>query len=133
MSQDSFYVFLPFVADVYAGFVRVITELVGDAGERLVYRAHMYARADILGYKPAPGDLAYPQKLIMMESITRSTAAAVATTIEATGSSSGSEPKENLKRQTSVNSIVSATSQEVALLTSNQRELKDTVYIWVKK
>lgn len=53
--------------DVYDGFVRVAMELVGDVGERLVYRAHLYAQSDIQGYKPAQGDLAYPEKLKMMQ------------------------------------------------------------------
>ena len=35
--------------------------------ERLVYRTHIYIQTDITGYKPAPGDLAYPDKLVMME------------------------------------------------------------------
>jgi len=38
-----------------------------DVQERLVYRTHIYIQTDIIGYKPAPGDLAYPDKLEMME------------------------------------------------------------------
>lgn len=38
-----------------------------DVQERLVYRTHIYIQTDITGYKPAPGDLAYPEKLEMME------------------------------------------------------------------
>lgn len=38
-----------------------------DVQERLVYRTHIYIQTDIIGYKPAPGDLAYPDKLAMME------------------------------------------------------------------
>lgn len=38
-----------------------------DVQERLVYRTHIYIQTDIMGYKPAPGDLAYPDKLVMME------------------------------------------------------------------
>ncbi len=56
-----------FLAEILAGFIRVASELLGDVGERLVYRAHMYARSDILCYKPASGDLAYPEKLQMMQ------------------------------------------------------------------
>jgi hypothetical protein len=59
--------------DVYDGFIRVISELVGDVGERLVYRTHMYADADIRKYSPAGGDLAYPEKLVMMRNIANST------------------------------------------------------------
>ena len=38
-----------------------------DVQERLVYRTHIYIQAEILGYHPADGDLAYPDKLEMME------------------------------------------------------------------
>lgn len=38
-----------------------------DVQERLVYRANIYIRDDIRGYKPSPGDIAYPEKLKMME------------------------------------------------------------------
>ena len=34
-----------------------------------MYRTSVYIRTDITGYQPAPGDLAYPEKLEMMESI----------------------------------------------------------------
>lgn len=52
-----------------SGFVRVMGELVGDVAERIVYRAGLYGQSDILGYRPSPGDLAYPEKLIMMRKI----------------------------------------------------------------
>ncbi|KHJ87761.1 nuclear transport factor 2 domain protein [Oesophagostomum dentatum] len=55
--------------DPRAGFVRVIGELVGDVAERIVYRAALYGQTDIAGYKPATGDLAYPEKLEMMKNI----------------------------------------------------------------
>ena len=38
-----------------------------DVQERLVYRTYIYIRTDILQYAAAPGDLAYPEKLEMME------------------------------------------------------------------
>ena len=38
-----------------------------DVQERLVYRTHIYIRTEILHYQPAQGDLAYPEKLHMME------------------------------------------------------------------
>ena len=38
-----------------------------DVQERLVYRTYIYIRAEILNYNPAGGDLAYPEKLQMME------------------------------------------------------------------
>jgi len=43
--------------------------LLQDVQERLVFRAHIYLQSDILNYKPSSGDLAYPEKLEMMESI----------------------------------------------------------------
>ncbi|CAH1639497.1 unnamed protein product [Spodoptera littoralis] len=73
--------------------------LLQDAQERLVYRAHVHLRADVLLYRPAHGDLAYPSKLIMMEQI--------AISIQ----------EQSLKRSDSRNSMISdisATSQEVA-------------------
>ena len=48
---------------------RLSSQLLADVQERLVYRATVYTRADILGYQPSPGDLAYPDKLEMMEKI----------------------------------------------------------------
>ncbi|XP_037866759.1 conserved oligomeric Golgi complex subunit 3 [Bombyx mori] len=73
--------------------------LLQDAAERLVFRAHVHLRADVLLYRPAPGDLAYPNKLLMMEQIALSI------------------QEQSLKRSDSRNSMVSdvsATSQEVA-------------------
>lgn len=35
----------------------------------LYFRAALYGQTDIAGYKPAAGDLAYPEKLEMMKSI----------------------------------------------------------------
>ncbi|KAL0851495.1 hypothetical protein ABMA28_007287 [Loxostege sticticalis] len=73
--------------------------LLQDAQERLVFRAHVHLRADVLHYRPAPGDLAYPDKLEMMEQI--------AISIQ----------EQSLKRSDSRNSMmsdISATSQEVA-------------------
>lgn len=43
-----------------------------DVQERLVFRAHLYLQTDIQQYHPSPGDLAYPEKLEMMESIAMS-------------------------------------------------------------
>lgn len=59
--------FLP--ADALEAFGRTIQLLSQDAQERLVYRANVYLQSDILHYRPSPGDLAYPEKLEMMESI----------------------------------------------------------------
>ena len=38
-----------------------------DVQERLVYRTYIYIKTDILQYAAAQGDLAYPEKLEMME------------------------------------------------------------------
>lgn len=40
-----------------------------DCQERLVYKCNLYVQENIAAYKPAPGDLAYPEKLEMMENI----------------------------------------------------------------
>ncbi|XP_078088378.1 conserved oligomeric Golgi complex subunit 3 isoform X2 [Mustelus asterias] len=53
-------------------FSAVAKQMLEDVQERLVYRTHIYIQTDILGYKPAPGDLAYPDKLEMMEQIAQS-------------------------------------------------------------
>ena len=42
-----------------------------DVQERLVYRTNIYIKTDILGFSPSSGDLAYPDKLIMMEDIAK--------------------------------------------------------------
>ncbi|XP_013188759.2 conserved oligomeric Golgi complex subunit 3 [Amyelois transitella] len=77
----------------------VARALLQDAQERLVFRAHVHLRADVLLYRPARGDLAYPDKLEMMEQIALSI------------------QEQSLKRSDSRNSMtsdISATSQEVA-------------------
>ena len=56
-------------------FNDMMAQLVEDIRERLVYRTHIFIKEDILGYKPAGGDLAYPDKLIMMEVSVHSTRA----------------------------------------------------------
>ncbi|TTH08274.1 Conserved oligomeric Golgi complex subunit 3 [Bagarius yarrelli] len=50
----------------------VVKQMLEDVQERLVYRTHIYIQTDISGYNPAPGDLAYPDKLQMMEKIAQS-------------------------------------------------------------
>lgn len=64
-TKFNFSFFLP--ADELASFYRVTFQLLSDVQERLVYRAHIYVQNDILGYRPVAGDLAYPEKLEMME------------------------------------------------------------------
>ncbi|XP_076119779.1 conserved oligomeric Golgi complex subunit 3 [Alosa pseudoharengus] len=53
-------------------FEAVVKQMLEDVQERLVYRTHIYIQSDIIGYNPAPGDLAYPEKLEMMEKIAQS-------------------------------------------------------------
>lgn len=53
-------------------FEYVAKQMLEDVQERLVFRVNIHIKDDILGYKPAPGDLAYPEKLEMMEEIARS-------------------------------------------------------------
>ncbi|XP_069061507.1 conserved oligomeric Golgi complex subunit 3 isoform X2 [Pleurodeles waltl] len=53
-------------------FEALVKQMLEDVQERLVYRTHIYIQTDIIGYKPAPGDLAYPEKLEMMEQIAQS-------------------------------------------------------------
>lgn len=87
-------------------FAQVIWQLLEDVQERLVFRAHLYLQSDILNYKPAPGDLAYPEKLEMMESIAQSIA-----------EQQSQQPGRGMRRsdsRSSLASIGSATSQEVA-------------------
>lgn len=48
-------------------FEKVALQMLHDVQERLVYRTYIYIGSDILNYKPAGGDLAYPDKLQMMQ------------------------------------------------------------------
>ena len=56
-----------FPAEQLQAFHSVASQMLQDVQERLVYRANIYIRDDIRAYKPSPGDLAYPEKLQMME------------------------------------------------------------------
>lgn len=59
---------LLFVAgEQLVAFDMVCGQMLQDVQERLVYRTHIFIRQEILNYNPAPGDLAYPEKLEMME------------------------------------------------------------------
>jgi hypothetical protein len=55
------------LAEQLGAFAAGVKQMLEDVQERLVYRTHIYIQTDITGYKPAPGDLAYPDKLVMME------------------------------------------------------------------
>ncbi|KAG5882532.1 hypothetical protein JTB14_038143 [Gonioctena quinquepunctata] len=80
-------------------YVEVIRQLLQDAEERLVFRTNVFFQHDLLGYKPSPGDLAYPEKLLQMENIAL-------------------ELRE--RRSDSRNSVVSLESQEVAHINAAQ-------------
>jgi len=54
------------------GFGNICLQLLHDVQERLVFRAHLYLQSDVLHYNPSSGDLAYPEKLKMMEDIAES-------------------------------------------------------------
>lgn len=56
-----------YAASQLGAFDAVVKQMLEDVQERLVYRTHIYIQTDITGYNPAPGDLAYPEKLEMME------------------------------------------------------------------
>ena len=61
-----------------ASFGGVVKQMLEDVQQRIVFRAQRYIQTDIRGYNPAPGDLAYPDKLIV---------ASEATTVEETTAS----------------------------------------------
>jgi len=84
-------------------FKTVAMQMLADVQERLVYRTSVYIRTDILGYKPAPGDLAYPEKLEMMEQIAESI--------------QQEQMNKGHSRQNSTSSVVSVTSMEVGTIT----------------
>ncbi|KAK3872541.1 hypothetical protein Pcinc_022385 [Petrolisthes cinctipes] len=92
-----------------APLTSVVNQMLEDAQERLVYRAHIYVQTDITNFRPAPGDLAYPSKLQMMESIAESLA---------------SQRKMHSRNpsMSSISSVRSATSEEVANITKAAEE-----------
>ncbi|XP_023321299.1 conserved oligomeric Golgi complex subunit 3 [Eurytemora carolleeae] len=87
---------------------RVGHQMLQDVQERLVYRTSVYIRTDITGYKPSPGDLAYPEKLEMMESIAE----------QLTQQQQQQERGKTHSRQNSNSSMVSLTSMEVGNINS---------------
>lgn len=88
--------FLLLPADALEALGRIIQQMLQDVQERLVFRAHLYLQSDIQQYHPSPGDLAYPDKLEMMESIAQSL-----------------QETQTLKRADSRSSMMSITSTEV--------------------
>ncbi|BHF75699.1 Golgi transport complex subunit 3 [Sparganum proliferum] len=55
-------------ADLEA-FTQMCHNLLVDVQQRLIFRSHVYIKSQILDYSPSPGDLAYPEKLEMIEQI----------------------------------------------------------------
>jgi len=89
-------------------FIRIVEQLLQDTQERLVYRAHIYISTDIQNYRPGPGDLAYPEKLEMMEQIA-----------ESLDTQAEHRTLGRSNSQTSLISLSSATSQEVAAINNS--------------
>eukprot|EP00096_Caligus_rogercresseyi_P001537 TRINITY_DN1251_c0_g2_i1.p1 TRINITY_DN1251_c0_g2~~TRINITY_DN1251_c0_g2_i1.p1 ORF type:complete len:839 (-),score=223.63 TRINITY_DN1251_c0_g2_i1:847-3363(-) len=87
-------------AHLFDSFHKVMSQLLQDVQERLVYRAYIYIQTDISGYIPAKGDLAYPEKLEMMRSIAASL--------------SSNDEENRRQRKLSTSSAVSSASMEVA-------------------
>lgn len=56
-------------ADQLSAFEGVCSQMLEDVQERFVYRTHIYIREEILNYNASPGDLSYPEKLLIMEQI----------------------------------------------------------------
>ncbi|GAB1606416.1 conserved oligomeric Golgi complex subunit 3-like isoform X1 [Argonauta hians] len=83
-------------------FENICNQMLMDVQERLVYRTYIYIKNDIFMYNAASGDLAYPEKLEMMESISENI-------------------RKGKKQQHSRNaSNASSTSLEVAQITAGQ-------------
>ncbi|XP_048763824.1 conserved oligomeric Golgi complex subunit 3-like isoform X2 [Ostrea edulis] len=106
-------------AQELSSFSNVCHQMLMDMQERLVYRTYIYIRSDILQYSAAQGDLAYPEKLEMMQSIAESIRAGETKGHTRTPSSS------SLKGHSRSPSNASSTSQEVAELTeAGKNEMK---------
>ncbi|GMT28434.1 hypothetical protein PFISCL1PPCAC_19731 [Pristionchus fissidentatus] len=97
--------------DPRGAFVRVMTELVGDIVERIVYRAEMYAQSDIASYRPSHGDLAYPDKLEMMKAIEEGQKVRIKKSMEVEMEDGGSENG----RKSSLSSLSNSTPSAVDL------------------
>nr|XP_018911468.1 PREDICTED: conserved oligomeric Golgi complex subunit 3 [Bemisia tabaci] len=93
-------------------FGNVVEQLLRDIQERLVFRAHLYFKTDIEQYHPSPGDLAYPDKLELMESIAQEISA------HETASLSRAESHSSLV------SVGSLTSQEVARINGGKSYIR---------
>ncbi|XP_046908939.1 conserved oligomeric Golgi complex subunit 3 [Dermatophagoides farinae] len=96
--------------DELESFVKAMQQLLQDTQERLVYRCNVHVEKNILNYSPASGDLAYPEKLEMMKSISE--------TLETNNVQNNTNEQEQtsksstgvMKRSDSVSSIISSIS-----------------------
>ena len=66
-SSSNLHLKIFFAADQLQAFHQVVSQMLQDVQERLVFRSNIYIRDEIRGYLPSSGDLAYPEKLEMME------------------------------------------------------------------
>ena len=48
-------------------FEDMCRSLLADVQQRLIYRAQVYIKSQINDYEPSAGDIAYPEKLEMIE------------------------------------------------------------------
>ena len=53
-------------------FEVIVKQMLKDVQKRLVYRTNIYIKTDIFGFAPSSGEMAYSDKLIMMENIAKS-------------------------------------------------------------
>ncbi|PIK55765.1 putative conserved oligomeric Golgi complex subunit 3 [Apostichopus japonicus] len=102
-------------AEELGAFGALARQMLEDVQERLVYRASVYVRTDILSYQPAPGDLAYPEKLEMMKSIAESLQ-------EKKPAGGGGQ---TATKDSDNESVDSATSKEVANINETASSIQD--------
>ncbi|XP_060532022.1 conserved oligomeric Golgi complex subunit 3 [Cylas formicarius] len=57
------------VNDRLSSYAEFVKQLLEDVEERLVFRTNLFFKHDLMEYKPSPGDLAYPEKLLQMENV----------------------------------------------------------------
>lgn len=95
-----------------SAFNELCAMLLADVQERLIFRSHVYIKSQILGYTPGPGDLAYPEKLEMMDTISRAVSVSDSTT---TSDDSTLNQEENISASTT---MIGQASQQ-SLVTSS--------------
>ncbi|KAJ8310120.1 hypothetical protein KUTeg_011985 [Tegillarca granosa] len=100
-------------------FENICKQMLMDVQERLVYRTYIYIKSDILNYTAAQGDLAYPEKLEMMESIADSIKKGQMGRSRSTSTSSSVVSAGGGGKHSRTPSNTSLTSQEVADITSS--------------